>query len=175
MQNPVNSLGTVKANLHFFPEISATVLKKLSIKSENALLTAETPIRIREFTASTPKKSQEINSVRQTPFRIVINEELGYNLSVDLRCNGEYSYRIINPILFYTNVCGNISSSYERSEIDNRLKGELLNALQPALAKIAASGFSITKSLYILSNSPQLLTTFSPPCGEKNAVSKSSP
>ena len=82
----------------------------------------------------------KFGTANPVPFRVVINEELGYKLSVDLRCNGEYSYRITNPILFYTNVCGNISSSYERSEIDSRLKGELLNALQPALAKIAASG-----------------------------------
>ena len=74
------------------------------------------------------------------PFRVVVNEALGYKLSVDLRCNGEYSYRIINPMLFYTNVCGNVSSYYDRSTIDSTLKSELMNALQPALSKIAAKG-----------------------------------
>ena len=72
------------------------------------------------------------------PFKVVVDEALGYKLSVDLRCNGVYSYKITNPILFYTNVCGNVSESYDRSEIDNTLKGELLSALQPALAKLAA-------------------------------------
>ena len=74
------------------------------------------------------------------PFRVVVNEQLGYKLSVDLRCNGEYSYKIVNPMLFYTNVCGNVSNTYDRSEIDSTLKSEILNALQPALAKIAAQG-----------------------------------
>ncbi len=74
------------------------------------------------------------------PFRVVINEQLGYKLSVDLRCHGVYSYKIVNPILFYTNVCGNVADSYMRSEIDSMLKGELLTALQPALSTIAASG-----------------------------------
>ena len=71
------------------------------------------------------------------PFRVV-DEEMGFRLSVDLRCNGVFSYRITDPILFYTNVCSNISDTFERSEIDGMLKGELLSALQPALAKIAA-------------------------------------
>lgn len=73
------------------------------------------------------------------PFRVIINEALGYKMSVDIRCNGEYSYKIVDPILFYTNVCGNVESSYARSKIDVRLKSELMNALQPALAKLSAN------------------------------------
>lgn len=72
------------------------------------------------------------------PFRVVVDESLGYKLSLDLRVSGVFSYRVTDPMLFYTNVCGNISESYYRSEIDSRLRGELLNALQPALAEIAA-------------------------------------
>ena len=71
------------------------------------------------------------------PFRVV-DEEMGFRLSVDLRCNGVYSYKITDPMLFYTNVCSNISDTFDRSEIDGMLKGELMNALQPALAKISA-------------------------------------
>lgn len=74
------------------------------------------------------------------PFRVVINEALGYKLSVDLRCHGEYSYKITNPMLFYRNVCGNVANRFERDEIDSILKSELLTALQPALAKVAAQG-----------------------------------
>ncbi len=72
------------------------------------------------------------------PFRVILNEALGMALSVDLRCNGVFSYRIVNPMLFYTNVCANVSDTFERSEIDATLKSELLSALQPALAKISA-------------------------------------
>ena len=74
------------------------------------------------------------------PFRVVVNEELGFKLSVDIRCNGEYSYKIKDPMLFYTNVCGNAAQSFDRSEIDSILKSELLTALQPALAKLSAAG-----------------------------------
>lgn len=79
------------------------------------------------------------------PFRVVVDERLGYKLSVDLRCNGVYSYKIVDPLLFYTNVCGNVSSEYRRSEIDGMLKGELLSALQPALAKISAQKISYSE------------------------------
>ena len=66
-----------------------------------------------------------------------------YMLNVNIRCFGEYSYRITNPILFYTNVCGNVADVYERSEIDSQLKSELLTALQPTFGRIAAKGMKL--------------------------------
>ncbi len=76
------------------------------------------------------------------PFKVVINEQLGFKLSVDLRCNGVYSYKIVDPMLFYVNVCGNVTEKYDRDEIDPMLKGELVMALQPALAVLSANGIS---------------------------------
>ncbi len=61
----------------------------------------------------------------------------GLSMTVSLRCFGEYSYRITNPVLFYTNVCGNITESYAREEIDSQLKSELMTKLQPAMAKLS--------------------------------------
>ena len=68
-----------------------------------------------------------------------------YLLNVNIRCFGEYSYRITNPILFYTNVCGNVADMYERSAIDSQLKSELLTALQPTFGRIAAKGIRYTQ------------------------------
>ena len=73
------------------------------------------------------------------PFRVVVSEERGYKLSVNIRCNGSFTYRICDPLLFYTNVCSNVSTQYDASEIAPRLKSELLNALQPALATLSAN------------------------------------
>ena len=56
---------------------------------------------------------------------------------VSLRCHGEYSYIIVDPILFYTNICGNVSGRYVRSSIDSQLKSELMTKLQPALNKLS--------------------------------------
>lgn len=73
------------------------------------------------------------------PFR-VIDQNIGLDVDISIRCNGEYSYRIVNPMLFYTNVCGNISNVYTRDQIDPMLKTELLTALQPAFARISEMG-----------------------------------
>ena len=73
------------------------------------------------------------------PFRVV-DQNIGLDVDISVRCNGEYSYKIVNPLLFYKNVCGNVEQPYSRSEIDSQLKSELLTALQPAFAKISAMG-----------------------------------
>ncbi len=73
------------------------------------------------------------------PFRVV-DTNIGLDVDIAIRCFGEYSYRISDPLLFYTNVCGNVASEYKRESIDGQLKTELLTALQPAFAKISAMG-----------------------------------
>ena len=73
------------------------------------------------------------------PFRVV-DANIGLDIDVSVRCNGEYSYKITDPILFYKNVAGNISSEYDRKQLDGQLKTEFLTALQPAFAKISAQG-----------------------------------
>ena len=73
------------------------------------------------------------------PFRVV-DERAGIDIDINIRCFGEYSYHICDPILFYTNVSGNVTSEYTRDNLDGQLKSELLTALQPAFAKISAMG-----------------------------------
>lgn len=73
------------------------------------------------------------------PFRVV-DSNIGLDVDISIRCFGEYSYRITNPILFYTNVCGNVSTDFDRAQIDSQLKTELLTALQPAFARISNMG-----------------------------------
>jgi len=73
------------------------------------------------------------------PFRVVDNN-IGLDIDISIRCNGEYSYKIVNPLLFYTNVCGNVEESYDRDQIDSTLKSELATAMQPAFGKISEMG-----------------------------------
>lgn len=73
------------------------------------------------------------------PFRVVDNN-IGLDIDVSVRCSGVYSYKIQDPILFYTNVAGNISDRYTRDEIDSQLKTEFVSALQPAFAEISKLG-----------------------------------
>lgn len=67
----------------------------------------------------------------------VVDHNIKLDLDVSLRCSGLYSYRVTDPLLFYTNVCGNVEREYSREEIDAQLKTEFISALQPALAKIS--------------------------------------
>lgn len=73
------------------------------------------------------------------PFRVTDNN-IGLDMDISIRCYGEYSYKITDPMLFYTNVCGNVERDYSRTNIDSQLKTELLTALQPAFAKISEKG-----------------------------------
>lgn len=73
------------------------------------------------------------------PFRVV-DANIGLDIDISIRCHGEYAYRIVDPILFYKNVCGNVSGEYTRDRIDSQLRSELLTALQPAFAKLSAMG-----------------------------------
>lgn len=73
------------------------------------------------------------------PFRVV-DRNIGLDMDISIRCNGEYSYKITDPMLFYKNVCGNVADTYDRGQLDSQLKTEFLTALQPAFAKISAQG-----------------------------------
>ncbi|MBR5741188.1 MAG: SPFH domain-containing protein, partial [Firmicutes bacterium] len=73
------------------------------------------------------------------PFRVV-DKNIGLDVDISIRCNGEYSYRIVNPMVFYANVCGNVTNVYTRDQIDSMLKTEILTAMQPAFARISELG-----------------------------------
>ncbi|MBO4548418.1 MAG: SPFH domain-containing protein, partial [Abditibacteriota bacterium] len=73
-----------------------------------------------------------------------VDEYVGIKLAMSLKCNGEYSYRIIDPILFYTNVCGNVEDEYRRSSIDSQLRSELIGGLMPAFGQFASKGMDYT-------------------------------
>ena len=73
------------------------------------------------------------------PFRVVDNK-IGLDVDVSVRCSGVYSYRIADPLLFYTNVCGNVEQEYTRDELDSQLKHEFISALQPAFGKLSDLG-----------------------------------
>ena len=70
------------------------------------------------------------------PFRVV-DSKIGLDVDMSLRCNGVYSYRLENPILFYTNVCGNVESEYTRAQIDEQLKTEFISALMPVIGRMS--------------------------------------
>ncbi|MBR1761821.1 MAG: SPFH domain-containing protein [Eubacterium sp.] len=70
------------------------------------------------------------------PFRVV-DSKIGLDIDVSVRCSGLYSYKIANPLLFYTNVCGNVEAEYRRETLDSQLKTEFISALQPAFGRLS--------------------------------------
>ena len=83
--------------------------------------------------------ANKYGTVNPVPFRVV-DRNIGLDVDIAIRCHGEYSYKVTDPILFYTNVAGNVSDEYKREQIDSQLKSELMTALQPAFAKISDMG-----------------------------------
>ena len=67
----------------------------------------------------------------------VMNKRLGMSRTVNVRCNGVYSYTISDPVLFYTNICGNFEQPFTRDQIDEQMKADFVSALQPAFGALA--------------------------------------
>ena len=67
----------------------------------------------------------------------MVDSKIGLDVDVSVRCSGVYSYKIADPLLFYTNVCGNVEQEYTREELDGQLKTEFISALQPAFGRLS--------------------------------------
>lgn len=70
------------------------------------------------------------------PFRVV-DKNIHLDIDVSIRCHGVYSFKIVNPVLFYINVCGNVADVYTKDQLEGQMKTEIMSALQPAFAKIS--------------------------------------
>jgi len=73
------------------------------------------------------------------PFRVV-DRNINLDIDIAIRCFGEYSFRLTNPLLFYANVCGNVTNDYTVDELQGQMRTELLTALQPTFARISEMG-----------------------------------
>lgn len=78
----------------------------------------------------------KFGTANPVPFRVV-DRNIGLDLDVSVRCNGVYSYKIEDPLLFYMNVCGNVEQEYTGEELEGQLKAEFISALQPALGRLS--------------------------------------
>ena len=66
------------------------------------------------------------------PFRVV-DKNIGLDVDIAIRCNGEYSYKIVDPMLFYTNVCGNVQDKYVKETIESQLKNRIINSTSTSI------------------------------------------
>ena len=113
--------------------VFATIGKRFTFAGETAKTQRVYYFNTKELTGN------KYGTPSPVPFRVVDNN-IGLDMDISIKCFGEYSYRVSNPLLFYTNVCSNVANSYDRSQLDSQLKTELLTALQPAFARISDMG-----------------------------------
>jgi len=73
------------------------------------------------------------------PFRMKY-EDLGRPFTVNVKCNGTYTFRISDPVLFYVNVCGNVSGVFDRKNLDMQIRSEFLDSLNPAFSELSEQG-----------------------------------
>ncbi|MCR5781537.1 MAG: SPFH domain-containing protein [Clostridia bacterium] len=121
------------------------------LKKENILASLKTIGRRFTFGGDTGKdqrvyyfNTKEIlgnkyGTVNPIPYRVV-DTNIGLDMDIALRCNGEYSYKIVDPLAFYAKVCGNVEEDYKRDNLASQLRTELLTALQPAIGKLSELG-----------------------------------
>ncbi|MBQ9265486.1 MAG: SPFH domain-containing protein [Bacilli bacterium] len=79
----------------------------------------------------------KFGTVNPVPFRIV-DSKINLDIDATIKCFGVYSYRIADPITFYTKIAGNVSDEYRRSQIDAQLKNEFISKLQVGFGALSA-------------------------------------
>ena len=116
------------------------VMESLSLVLDRLAFGGQAPKDQRVYFVNTKEiVGNKYGTPNPVPFRVV-DKNVGLDVDISVRCFGEYSYRIVNPLLFYANVCGNVEQAFARDRIDGQLKTELLTALQPAFSKISEMG-----------------------------------
>lgn len=106
------------------------------------------------------------------PFRVVDNN-IGLDVDISVRCNGEYSYRITNPLLFYTNVCGNVTDSYTRTRSTASLSPSCSPPCSPPLPRSRRWASATAPSPATPPSSPARSTRSSLPTGVTCAALRS--
>lgn len=73
------------------------------------------------------------------PFRI-LDSNIGLDLDTSVRCNGSYTMHVTDPVVLYTAIAGNIADEFLVSDINDQLRAEFVQALQPAFAQLTGIG-----------------------------------
>ncbi len=124
----------------FSGNLGDSILEVFKVIGKRFTFGGETPKDQRIYYFNTKEiTGNKYGTASPVPFRVVDNN-IGLDMDISIRCFGEYSFRLTNPLLFYTNVCGNVTSDYTVEQLSGQMRTELLTALQPAFARISDIG-----------------------------------
>lgn len=124
----------------FYGNLGENILESFKQFGKRVAFAGEPPKDQRIYFFNTKEiMGNKYGTANPIPFRVV-DQNIGLDIDIAIRCHGEYAYRIMDPILFYKNICGNVEEDYTRDNIDSQLKSDLLTALQPAFGKLSAMG-----------------------------------
>ena len=73
------------------------------------------------------------------PYRVV-DTNIGLDMDTAIRCHGEYAFKVVDPVLLYKEVAGNVSDVFETVELEKQMRSDLLTALQPAIGRLSGIG-----------------------------------
>ncbi|MCR4855820.1 MAG: SPFH domain-containing protein [Erysipelotrichaceae bacterium] len=74
------------------------------------------------------------------PFRVIFDKATGSEVEIAVRCNGEFTFRIVDPVVFYQKIAGNKGSRFNKEDLLPIMKSEMLDALNPAFGKLSEQG-----------------------------------
>ena len=121
----------------FAGKLGESILETFKVMGKRFTFGGEAPKDQRIYYFNTKELiDNKFGTPNPVPFRVVDNK-IGLDLDASIRCSGVYSYRIADPLLFYSKVCGNVSNIYTRDQLDSQLKTEFISALQPAFARLS--------------------------------------
>ena len=74
------------------------------------------------------------------PFKVVFDQLTGLQAEISVKCNGEFTFKIVDPVTFFTKVAGNKGDRYEKEELISIMKAEMIDALNPAIGSLSGTG-----------------------------------
>ena len=121
----------------FAGKLGESILETFKVIGKRFTFGGEAPKDQRVYYFNTKELiDNKFGTPNPVPFRVV-DHKIGLDVDVSIRCSGVYSYRIADPLLFYSKVCGNVANAYTRDQLDSQLKTEFISALQPAFAEMS--------------------------------------
>lgn len=73
------------------------------------------------------------------PFRI-LDSNIGLDLDTTVKCNGTYTMHVSDPVVLYTSIAGNVEDEYTVEQMNDQLRAEFIQALQPAFGQLSGIG-----------------------------------